>query len=384
MLGVTLCRPGPARSSCRPGTRRWACPPRGTSSGRCACSRCWPSSPTSSSTATSSTAPKVVEARTAELVECGPGRAGRRAGAGRRLRRHRRDEGPAGAVPHRADAPHRVGRPDRGRRQRLHRRPSRRRSGRRPHPAGRPGRRGPDDRGRGRVAGRAATPPPSSTAARPSCAGWPQPGENVMAATIALARAGGTTGEWAGTLREVFGEYRAPTGVGGGRGVAGRRGDRPGAPAAERARPLPGGPPRLLVAKPGLDGHSNGAEQIAVAARDAGMEVIYQGIRLTPGRSRPLRATRTSTSSACRSSRAVHLELVPEVVRLRPRRGRRRPDRRRRHHPRGGPPAAPRRRRGPRLHAQGLRARAHHGRHPATRHRLSRQLSTLIKHLLGP
>src|SRR5207248_7142385 len=103
-------------------------------------------------------------------------------------------------------------------------------------------------------------------------------GENVMPPTIALAHAGGTTGEWAGALREVFGEYRAPTGVGGG---VGHRGSEIASVKA-RVRDLPGGPPRLLVAKPGLDGHSNGAEQIAVAARDAGFEVVYQGIRLTP------------------------------------------------------------------------------------------------------
>ncbi len=109
----------------------------------------------------------------------------------------------------------------------------------------------------------------------------PRPGDNIMAATIALARAGGTTGEWADTLREVFGEFRASTGVGS--GPVGRGGDF--AELVERARALSarrGAPPKLLVAKPGLDGHSNGAEQIAVAARDAGFEVVYQGIRLTP------------------------------------------------------------------------------------------------------
>lgn len=102
--------------------------------------------------------------------------------------------------------------------------------------------------------------------------------ENIMEASIALAKAGGTTGEWAGTLRSIFGEYRAPT------GVAAAVGKRPGelAAVAEYVRTIPGGPPKLLVAKPGLDGHSNGAEQIAVAARDAGMEVVYSGIRLTP------------------------------------------------------------------------------------------------------
>ena len=104
--------------------------------------------------------------------------------------------------------------------------------------------------------------------------------ENVLPATIDLAHAGGTTGEWAGVLREVFGEYRAPTGVAAAAGVGG--GSEGLRAIADRVKALPGGPPRLLVAKPGLDGHSNGAEQIAVAARDAGMEVIYQGIRLTP------------------------------------------------------------------------------------------------------
>jgi ethylmalonyl-CoA mutase len=120
------------------------------------------------------------------------------------------------------------------------------------------------------------------------------PSANLMAASIELAHAGGTTGEWAAALRQVWGEYRAPTGLGGpgrSRVVA------PDAPdgadpdgrdldvARERIGTLArmrGGPPRLLVAKPGLDGHSNGAEQIAVAARDAGFEVVYQGIRQMP------------------------------------------------------------------------------------------------------
>ncbi len=102
--------------------------------------------------------------------------------------------------------------------------------------------------------------------------------ENIMGPTIELARAGGTTGEWAGALRDVFGEFRAPTGV---TAAAGRRNERLAA-VAEHVKELVGGPPRLLVAKPGLDGHSNGAEQIAVAARDAGMEVVYSGIRMSP------------------------------------------------------------------------------------------------------
>jgi len=103
---------------------------------------------------------------------------------------------------------------------------------------------------------------------------------NLMPATLACARAGVTTGEWAGVLREVFGEYRAPTGVAGAGGVtdASAVRERVKAVGDELGRPL-----RFLVGKPGLDGHSNGAEQIAVRARDAGFEVVYSGIRLTPG-----------------------------------------------------------------------------------------------------
>jgi len=102
-------------------------------------------------------------------------------------------------------------------------------------------------------------------------------GANVMPATIELATAGGTTGEWGAAMREVFGEYRAPTGVA---RAVGHRGNLL-AEVAKKVGNMAGGPPRVLVAKPGLDGHSNGAEQIAVAARDAGMEVVYQGIRST-------------------------------------------------------------------------------------------------------
>lgn len=104
-------------------------------------------------------------------------------------------------------------------------------------------------------------------------------GDNIMEPSIALAHAGGTTGEWADVLRAEFGEYRGPTGVA-------AAGPRPHSSSlsdvAERVRGFEGGPPRVLIAKPGLDGHSNGAEQLALAARDAGMEVIYVGIRSTP------------------------------------------------------------------------------------------------------
>jgi (2R)-ethylmalonyl-CoA mutase len=109
--------------------------------------------------------------------------------------------------------------------------------------------------------------------------------ENLMTATIAAARAGATTGEWSRTLREVFGSYRAPTGVGEA-ATAGRAGsDSDLGQLREEVNRLTeklGRRPKILVGKPGLDGHSNGAEQIAVRARDAGMDVVYEGIRLTP------------------------------------------------------------------------------------------------------
>jgi ethylmalonyl-CoA mutase len=137
--------------------------------------------------------------------------------------------------------------------------------------------------------------------------------DNVMPPTIALAHAGGTTGEWANCLREVFGEYRAPTGVGGGVGHRGKS----FAALAARSRAMAeatGGPPRLLVAKPGLDGHSNGAEQIAVAARDAGFEVIYQGIRLTPAEIAAAARDEDVDVVGLSILSGSHLELVPEVL----------------------------------------------------------------------
>ncbi len=134
-----------------------------------------------------------------------------------------------------------------------------------------------------------------------------------MPATIELARAGGTTGEWAGVLREVFGEYRAPTGVAAAAGVSG--GSEGLRAIATRMAAVEGGPPRILVAKPGLDGHSNGAEQIAVAARDAGMEVIYQGIRLTPEEIAAAARDEDVDLVAVSILSGSHLELVPEVIR---------------------------------------------------------------------
>ncbi|MEV2242739.1 protein meaA [Micromonospora sp. NPDC049891] len=107
---------------------------------------------------------------------------------------------------------------------------------------------------------------------------------NLMTATLECVRAGVTTGEWAAALRQVFGEYRAPTGLAAGSASGGDEGlAEVRARVAATARELGSGRLRLLVGKPGLDGHSNGAEQIAVRARDAGFEVVYQGIRLTAG-----------------------------------------------------------------------------------------------------
>ena len=110
-------------------------------------------------------------------------------------------------------------------------------------------------------------------------------GRNVMESSIECARKGVTTGEWAGTLREVFGEYRAPTGVGSSTSVYE---DLPDVAdirlKIDSLTQRLGRRPKILVGKPGLDGHSNGAEQIAVCARDCGFEVVYEGIRLTPAR----------------------------------------------------------------------------------------------------
>jgi (2R)-ethylmalonyl-CoA mutase len=137
--------------------------------------------------------------------------------------------------------------------------------------------------------------------------------ENIMPATIAAARAGVTTGEWAATLRQVFGEYRAPTGVGEAAAVTSEdvaelRED------VERVSEGLGRRLKFLVGKPGLDGHSNGAEQIAVRARDAGMDVVYEGIRLTP--------SQIATSAAQEGVHVVglsilsgsHRELIPAVL----------------------------------------------------------------------
>ena len=134
--------------------------------------------------------------------------------------------------------------------------------------------------------------------------------ENVMPATLALARAGGTTGEWGAVMRDVFGEYRGPTGVASARAATSRG----LADVAAQLRALPGGPPRLLVAKPGLDGHSNGAEQIAVAARDAGMEVIYSGIRMTVAQIAASARDEDPDVIGVSILSGSHMVLVPELI----------------------------------------------------------------------
>ena len=149
-----------------------------------------------------------------------------------------------------------------------------------------------------------------------------RPDVNLMDATLACARAGVTTGEWSFALREVFGEYRAPTGLGAVR--AGSGGSPPRAntdlaavrtAAHATAAEIGAGRLRLLLGKPGLDGHSNGVEQIAVRARDAGFEVIYAGIRLTPGQ---IAAAAVAEDVHCVGLSILsggHAELVPEVLR---------------------------------------------------------------------
>ena len=142
-----------------------------------------------------------------------------------------------------------------------------------------------------------------------------EPGENIMPATIAAARAGVTTGEWSGALREAFGSYRAPTGVGeaaaplgGDEGLVALRDE------VERVSEGLGRRLKILVGKPGLDGHSNGAEQIAVRARDAGMDVVYEGIRLTPAQIAASALQEGVHVVGLSILSGSHLELIPDVL----------------------------------------------------------------------
>jgi (2R)-ethylmalonyl-CoA mutase len=138
--------------------------------------------------------------------------------------------------------------------------------------------------------------------------------ENLMVPTIAAARAGATTGEWARTLREVFGSYRAPTGVG---EAAAAPADADLGELREEVANLGerlGRRPKLLVGKPGLDGHSNGAEQIAVRARDAGMDVVYEGIRLTPAQIAASALQEGVHAIGLSILSGSHRELIPAVI----------------------------------------------------------------------
>ncbi|MGL5862463.1 MAG: cobalamin-dependent protein, partial [Phycicoccus sp.] len=140
-------------------------------------------------------------------------------------------------------------------------------------------------------------------------------GDTLMPATLECARAGVTTGEWAGALRDVFGEFRAPTGISGPAATSSGTTEltrvreavtRTGTELGERLR--------ILVGKPGLDGHSNGAEQVAIRARDAGFEVVYQGIRLTPEQLVAAAVAEDVHLVGLSILSGSHMALVPEVL----------------------------------------------------------------------
>ncbi len=140
-------------------------------------------------------------------------------------------------------------------------------------------------------------------------------GQNIMPATIAAAKTGATTGEWAEVLREAFGAYRGPTGVSGAAPAADREQLEAIRAKVDKVSEQIGHRIKILVGKPGLDGHSNGSEQIALRARDAGMEVIYQGIRLTPEEIAESALQEDVDVIGLSILSGSHLELVPEVVR---------------------------------------------------------------------
>jgi (2R)-ethylmalonyl-CoA mutase len=138
--------------------------------------------------------------------------------------------------------------------------------------------------------------------------------ENIMPATIAAARAGATTGEWAAALRDAFGEYRAPTGVGEAAAGPDDAGLDELRDEVERVSEQLGRRIKILVGKPGLDGHSNGAEQIAVRARDAGMDVVYEGIRLTPSQIAASALQEGVHVVGLSILSGSHRELIPDVI----------------------------------------------------------------------
>jgi (2R)-ethylmalonyl-CoA mutase len=139
-------------------------------------------------------------------------------------------------------------------------------------------------------------------------------GENIMPATIEAARAGVTTGEWSQTLRDVFGSYRAPTGVGEATAAPTTAEVEALREEVERVSEALGRTLKILVGKPGLDGHSNGAEQIAVRARDAGMDVVYDGIRLTPAQIAKSALDEGVHVIGLSILSGSHRELIPSVM----------------------------------------------------------------------
>jgi (2R)-ethylmalonyl-CoA mutase len=138
--------------------------------------------------------------------------------------------------------------------------------------------------------------------------------ENIMPATIEAARAGVTTGEWAEALRDVFSAYRGPTGVGEAIGSVGAEDLEEIRSEVDRVSEALGRRIKILVGKPGLDGHSNGAEQIAVRARDVGMDVVYEGIRLTPSQIAASAVQEGVHVVGLSILSGSHRELIPSVV----------------------------------------------------------------------
>ena len=345
------------RAACRPGTRRSACRARSTSNGRCACSRSSPTRPTCSNTATSSTAPPRSPPRSRRL-------------SARRAKCSRDIEKLGGAIAavemgymkaqlvesnSQRVGSDRARRADRGRRQQVHRERALAAVDRRrldPHRAA--GSRGRADRAAQCVARGARRQGGQGGAARSARC------RRVRSATSCRPRSrprrpASPPANGRCVLREAFGEYRAPTGVG--------RAARNESPAPDdvradidRVSKKLGRRLKFLVGKPGLDGHSNGAEQIAVRARDAGMEVVYQGIRLTPAEI--VNAAREEGVHVVGLSilSGSHVPLVKDVVaRMREAGLDDVPVDRRRHHPAGGC-----------RHVEGRRASP-----PSTRRRIS-------------
>lgn len=322
MLAVTLSKDARARAVqlLKPGTRRSVCPARGTSSGRSASSRSSPSSPTCWSTRTSSAGSHVIEAKVDSLVEeclaeieriqeMGGAMAAVESGylksqlvsshAERRARIEAGDEKIIGVNifqateenPLTADLDTAIMTVDPANEARvvaaLHE--------------------WRDNRDETRAQESLATL--KATAAGDG---------NLFAATLECARAGVTTGEWSWALRDVFGEFRAPTGVSSAPVAVTAEAGTPLALVREKvartAEELGAGRLRLLVGKPGLDGHSNGAEQIAVRARDAGFEVVYQGIRLTPEQIVNAALAEDVHCVGLSILSGSHSELVPDVL----------------------------------------------------------------------